>query len=200
VIGLRLLSATIGQEDTVLCAETVRSEDRRRARAVAETDRKCRAAELCQLPLTHPLRSVARDGMRDLVSEHDGESCLILRDWEDARVDSDLAAWEAERVHLSVVVDHDEVPLKVRAVRDGSQSLPDLLNGTIRARIRIEAALRHHLLERPGTERRLVLWADEDQLRPVRVRDTPAAQDDQESECAQASGQRARRLTPWESA
>jgi hypothetical protein len=142
---------------------------------------------------------VARDGVRDLVSEHDGESCLILRDGEDARVDSDLAAWEAERVHLSVVVDHDEVPLKVRAVRDGSQSLPDLLNGTVRARARIEAALRHHLLERLGTERRLVLRADEDQLRPVRVWNARAAEDDEEGECACASGHRARRLTPWES-
>jgi hypothetical protein len=89
--------------------------------------------------------------------------------------------------------------LKVRAVRDRSQSLPDLLNGTVRARARSEAAVRHHLLERLGTERRLVLLADEDQLRSVRVRDARAAEGDQEAECTQASGHRALRLTPWES-
>ena len=48
-----------------MCTETVRSEDRGRARAVAETDRNRRAAELCQLALTHPL---GPHGVRDLVS------------------------------------------------------------------------------------------------------------------------------------
>jgi len=92
-------------------------------------------------PLAHALGAVAREGVGDLVPEHDREPVGALGEREDAGVDGDLAAGQAERVLLLRVVDRHETPLVVGTLRDAGQALPHCLDRSVHLRAPVEVAL-----------------------------------------------------------
>ena len=175
MIGLGLLRAAVGKEHAELRAEPVGGEDRVGARAAAEPRAEQRAACLRDEPLAHALGAVAREGVGDLVPEHDREPVGALGEREDAGVDGDLAAGQTERVLLLRIVDRHEAPLVVGTLRDAGQALPHCLDRSVHLRASVEVALAEHLLEGARPELVLLLRRDEDQLRAASVRRGGAA-------------------------
>src|SRR5204862_4152382 len=118
--------------------------------------------------------AVTRERVRDLMGEDDGEPARVLREREETGVDGDLPAREREGVLLLRVIDDDEAPAVIGAVRHAGDALPDLLNRAVDGRRRVDPALSQHLVEGARAELVLLLRGDENQLRAARKR-RPAA-------------------------
>ena len=66
-----------------------------------------------QLSLAHPLCAMSRQGMDDLMAHHCCEPRFILGKGKQPRVDRDLAPRQREGIRRLIVLDHDDLPLKL---------------------------------------------------------------------------------------
>jgi hypothetical protein len=102
--------------------------------------------------------------VRDLVGQHRGQTGVVARDRQDARVDADLAARQAEGVRL-LVVDDLELPLEVRPLRRLGDAPPHPGDLLVEARVGGDARLAQDLLVRGEAELHLLPFRDEHELR-----------------------------------
>src|SRR5690606_38830406 len=112
LVRLPLVGAAEGQEhaDGRAHAEGRGEELAHLRGAILQGDVEGYPAELRCHHLTHALVAVFGDGVRDLVPHHDRERVLVPRNGQQSSIHHDLAARQAERVHL-VALDDVELPL-----------------------------------------------------------------------------------------
>ena len=130
----------------------------------AEPDLGNRESARDELALGEALRAVARGGVRHLVPEDRREPRVVPRDRKDARVDGDLSARQAERVHL-LVLDHRELPLEIGTLRGSGDAAAHTRDLRPRLGCRRDLALLQDLGVRLLAHLRLFLRRHHDQLR-----------------------------------
>ena len=74
-------------------------------------------SDYCIATLAHALAPVLQRRVRDFVPHHGGQPGVILRDRQDAGIDADFSAGQAEGVRLLALEDH-ELPLRAGQVHD----------------------------------------------------------------------------------
>src|SRR5262249_30189112 len=99
LVRLGLLRAAEREDEAEIRAGAEERADRAAADGADEAD-----ARVDDLRAAQALARVAQQRVRDLVAEDDREAGFVARDGKDAGVDADLAAGEAEGVHLLGVV------------------------------------------------------------------------------------------------
>src|SRR5438093_2087993 len=102
-------------EHAELSPRTERSHYRALLVVVHIRERHCHTGQcsLGEVLFQHALRTVSRSSMRHFVTKNGRKGSFVLRDWQNARVDYDLAAWQTECVYLRGPNQRD-LPIKVR--------------------------------------------------------------------------------------
>ena len=168
MIRLGFLLAAVRRQHKILRTDTVGAVQQCLPARVGARGRHAEKfpAKLRHHAFTHTFRAVLGHRVRNFVADNCGQPGLVLRDRQNAGINADLAAGQAERVRL-LALEHDEFPLRVRHVLagDGGDTVAYLLHQRVRGGVLADGCGFFQRFKAGKAKRHLLVGGNEINLR-----------------------------------